>query len=120
MERALADLEVTPPQFSVLTMLAAYPDISNADLARLALLTPQTISVIIVNLERAGLVMRRPHAIHGRIQHLKLSDSGKALLAKCKVRTQAVERELAAGLKSSEELTIKRWLVRVAFGEATE
>lgn len=120
MERALADLEVTPPQFSILTMLAAYPDISNADLARLALLTPQTISVIVANLERTGLVMRRPHAIHGRIQHLKLSDSGKALLAKCRVRTQAVERELATGLKSSEERTIKRWLVRVAFGEATE
>lgn len=30
MERVLADLRVTPPQFSVLTMLAAYPGISNA------------------------------------------------------------------------------------------
>src|SRR5580704_12010022 len=39
MERALADLDVTPPQFMVLTMLAAYPGHSNADLARVALLT---------------------------------------------------------------------------------
>ena len=60
MERALADIGVTPPQFSVLTMLAAYPGHSNADLARIALLTPQTVSVIISNLERMGAVARRP------------------------------------------------------------
>ena len=63
-ELALADLDVTPPQFSVLTMLAAYPGHSNADLARLALLTPQTVSVIVANLERAGSIVRRRHAVH--------------------------------------------------------
>ncbi len=52
MERALADLGVTPPQFAVLTMLKAYPGLSGADLARVALLTPQTVGVIIRNLER--------------------------------------------------------------------
>ena len=48
MERALADLDVTPPQCAVLTMLAAYPGHSNADLARVAVLTPQTISLTVV------------------------------------------------------------------------
>jgi DNA-binding MarR family transcriptional regulator len=28
-------------------------------------LTPQTVSVIIANLERAGSVLRRPHPVHG-------------------------------------------------------
>jgi hypothetical protein len=50
LERALADLGITPPQFVVLTMLRAYPGLSGADLARLALLTPQTVGVIIRNL----------------------------------------------------------------------
>jgi hypothetical protein len=36
MERALADLGVTPPQFAVLTMLKAYPGLSGAELARVA------------------------------------------------------------------------------------
>ena len=120
MERALADLEVTPPQFLVLTMLAAYPGHSNADLARIALLTPQTVSVIVANLERMGAVARRPHAIHGRIQHLELSESGRALLAKCRARAHAVERDLIAGLSSSEEQAMRRWLVRVATGENTK
>jgi DNA-binding MarR family transcriptional regulator len=120
LERALAGLEVTPPQFSVLTMLAAYPGHSNADLARLALLTPQTVSVIVSNLEHMGAVVRRPHAIHGRIQHLRLSESGSALLAECRARAHAVERDLAAGLTSSDEQAIRRWLVRVATGEGTK
>jgi DNA-binding MarR family transcriptional regulator len=118
-ERALADLEVTPPQFSVLTMLAAYPGQSNADLARVALLTPQTVSVIVANLERAGSVTRRPHAIHGRIQHLDLSESGRALLATCRDRVHAIERDLIDGLSPQAEQAVRRWLVRVATAEGT-
>ncbi|MGO9171264.1 MAG: MarR family winged helix-turn-helix transcriptional regulator [Rhodomicrobium sp.] len=117
MERALADLSITPPQFSVLTMLAAYPGHSNAGLARLALLTPQTVSVIAANLERAGLIARRPHAVHGRIQHLDLSETGRSLLAACRERVQAIEGELIEGLPLEEEQAIRRWLVRVAAAE---
>jgi DNA-binding MarR family transcriptional regulator len=116
MERALADLDVTPPQFMVLTMLAAYPGHSNADLARVALLTPQTLSVIVANLERVGAVVRRPHAVHGRIQQLDLSASGRTLLADCRARAHAVERELADGLSRSEQQAIRTWLVRIATG----
>ena len=116
-ELALADLDVTPPQFSVLTMLAAYPGHSNADLARLALLTPQTVSVIVANLERAGSIVRRPHAIHGRIQHLDLSESGNALLATCRARVHAIEHELIDDLAPDEEQAIRRWLVHVATAE---
>ena len=59
LERALADLGVTPPQFAVLTMLKAYPGLSGADLARVALLTPQTVGVIIRNLERDGAIQKK-------------------------------------------------------------
>ena len=117
MERALADIVVTLPQFLVLTMLAAYPGHSNADLARVALLTPQTVSVIVANLERMGALARRPHAVHGRIQHLDLTKLGAALLAECRARAHAVERDLTAGLSASEEQAIRRWLVRVATNE---
>lgn len=58
LERALADLGITPPQFAVLTMLRAYPGLSGAELARVALLTPQTVGVIIRNLERGGAIRK--------------------------------------------------------------
>ncbi|MBW8728889.1 MAG: MarR family transcriptional regulator [Inquilinus limosus] len=113
-ERALADLAVTPAQFTALTMVAAYPGLSSADLARLAVLTPQTVSVIVANLERAGSVLRRPHPVHGRILTVAITDSGQALLARCRERVQVLEKQLAAGLSPEEEAVIRRWLVAVA------
>ncbi|MDE2427851.1 MAG: MarR family transcriptional regulator [Burkholderiales bacterium] len=114
MEKALADIDITPPQFSVLTMLAAYPGLSNADLARLSLLTPQTVSVIVNNLEKSGALSRRPHAVHGRIQHLDITDEGKALLQSCKQRVNQVERELASHLHPDEAAVVRRWLIAIA------
>jgi DNA-binding MarR family transcriptional regulator len=112
--RVLADLDVTPPQFAVMTMIGAYPGVSNADIARLALLTPQTVSVIIANLERAGSVSRRPHEVHGRIKHLELTDSGRVLLGAARKRVHSVEKELADGFTEHEQRALRRWLAGVA------
>ncbi|MBI3444694.1 MAG: MarR family transcriptional regulator [Magnetospirillum sp.] len=114
MERAMADLEVTVPQFVTLTMLVAYPGISNADIARLSMLTPQTVSVIVANLERDGAVTRRPHAVHGRIRHIDVTKAGRDLLARCRQRVQALEQTLMTGLSPDEQAVIRRWLVAVA------
>lgn len=114
MERALSDYGVTPPQFSVMTMLVAYPGISNADIARLSMLTPQTVSVIVGNLERAELIARTPHQVHGRIQQIEVTQNGKDLLAKCRKRVQLLEESLTRGLNARDEITVKRWLASVA------
>jgi DNA-binding MarR family transcriptional regulator len=42
LERSFAEFDITLPQFAILTMFAAYPPLSGADLARLTFLTPQT------------------------------------------------------------------------------
>ena len=84
MDRALADLEVTPPQFAVLTMIVAYPGVSGADLSRLTFLTPQTINVIVRNLVRAGAIEKSAHAAHGRILRLTATARGQALLRRCR------------------------------------
>ncbi|MHB8254775.1 MAG: MarR family winged helix-turn-helix transcriptional regulator [Acidiferrobacter sp.] len=120
MERALADLEVTLPQFSVLTMLVAYPGASGADLARLSLLTPQTMSVIVANLERGGAISRRPHAVHGRIQQIEVTEAGRKLLALCRSRAKAVEDELLAGISQEDQMAVRRWLVKVAVHGSTD
>lgn len=114
MERAMTDVGVTLPQFLVLTMIRAYPGVSNADLARLAMLTPQTVSVIVANLERSGAITRRPHAVHGRIQHIDVTPEGSALLAACRKRSGGIERELLEGFTPEEEQVVRRWLVHAA------
>src|ERR1700710_2263076 len=98
MERALAGLGITTPQFVVLTMLKAYPGLSGADLARVALLTPQTVGVIIRNLERDGAIRKTPHPVHGRVLHWTFTRRGETRLDKCRRHALAIERRLMSGL----------------------
>ena len=114
LERALADLGVTQPQFAVLTMLNAYPGLSGADVARVALLTPQTVGVIIGNLERDGAIQKTPHPVHGRVLQWTLTRRGVGLLDQCRRRVTAVEQRLVAGLSAKAEVTIRRWLSKIA------
>jgi len=114
MEKVLADIDITPPQFSVLTMIVAYPGVSGADLARLTFLTPQTINVIAGNLERDGAIEKTAHATHGRILRLHATPKGRALLKRCRARVVAIDAEVAALLGREEERLVRRWLSAVA------
>src|SRR5215469_11476790 len=96
--RKLADIGVTPPQFLVLTMLDSYPGASGADIARLAQLTPQTVHGIIGNLERARLIGRSPHPVHGWVQVIALTKAGRALLSRCKARAVKADDTLKAAI----------------------
>lgn len=113
MEKALADLDVTPPQFAVLTMIVAYPGASGADLARLTFLTPQTINVIVRNLVRAGLVEKTADAAHGRILRLGATSRGEALLRRCRARVQEIEGLLTGLVDREDEQVVRRWLAAV-------
>jgi DNA-binding MarR family transcriptional regulator len=114
LERALADLGVTPPQFAVLTMLRAYPGLSGADLARVALLTAQTVGVIIRNLERDGAIRKTPHPVHGRVLQWTLTRRGGTLLDKCRRPVKALERRLTDRLTAKAQATVRRWLSQIA------
>ena len=114
LERRLADLGVTPPQFAVLTMLRAYPGLSGADLARVSLLTPQTVGVIMRNLERDGAIRKTQHPVHGRVLQWTLTRRGGALLDQCRRPVQALERRLIAGLGAKAQATVRRWLSKIA------
>lgn len=113
MDEALADLDVTPPQFAVLTMVVNYPGVSGAELARLTFLTPQTINVIVRNLVRAELVEKSADAVHGRILRLHATARGEALLKRCRARVMEVEERLAGLLGRDEERVVRRWLAAV-------
>ncbi|MCJ2122550.1 MarR family winged helix-turn-helix transcriptional regulator [Methylobacterium sp. J-077] len=117
-EQRLSGLGLTLPQFSVLTMLAAYPGHSSADLARLALVTPQTMSVIVANLMKAGLVARTPHRVHGRIQTIALTEAGETMLAAAKKRVYALEADMLAALAPEAQAAIHQWLTRIAQPDA--
>jgi DNA-binding MarR family transcriptional regulator len=95
-------------------MLKAYPGLSGADVALVALLTPQTVGVIIRNLERDGAIRKTPHPGHGRVLQWTLTRRGGTLLAKCRRHAQSVERRFTAGLSAKAQVTVRRWLSKIA------
>src|SRR5438270_493087 len=81
--------------------------------ARLTFLTPQTVGVIIRNLERDGAILMTPHPVHGRIQQWTLTPRGATLLKACRDRVLELEKRLVTGLDGKAEVTVRRWLAGI-------
>jgi len=80
MDRQLKELGLSAPQYAVLASVEVEPGASNAHLARLAFVTPQTMQVMLVKLEEAGFIERLPDTEHGRIQRTTLTPQGSKVL----------------------------------------
>ncbi len=114
LDRALAKEGMTYPQQSALTMIRAYEAISAADLARLTMLTPQTINGIVRALEARGAIRKEPDRVNGRVLRLIITDEGRALNRRCRGLTAPIEAALKTRMDASAESAIRRWLVQVA------
>jgi len=72
------------------------------------------VGVIIGNLERDGAIQKTPHPVHGRVLQWTLTRRGSDLLDQCRRRVATVERRLMTGLSAKAEVTIRRWLSKIA------
>ena len=93
-DKALREVSMTTAQYAALSALEVAPGLSGAELARRSFVTPQTMNVILVNLEAAGLVVRRPHPEHGRVLQAYLTEIGEESLAGAHGLVEAVERRM--------------------------
>ncbi len=102
MDKALREVGMTTAQYAALSALEAVPGLSGAELARRSFVTPQTMNAILVNLEAAGLVVRRPHPEHGRVLQAYLTEVGEESLAGSHGLVGAVERRMLDGLSKDD------------------
>lgn len=114
LDAKLAGLGITAAQNAVLLAIADNPRISNASLARAAFVTPQSMQGILVNLERAGLIVRSPHLIHGRIIMTELTKAGRKAVQAGAIAAEEVERQLLSGLSAQEAKLLGSLLRRCA------
>jgi len=91
-ERVLRDYGLTPAQHSVLAILSDHDEVTSAELARLASVTPQTMISTVGRLEARGLVVRKPHPTHRTLIEISLTAPGAALFE----RADAAAAELDA------------------------
>jgi DNA-binding MarR family transcriptional regulator len=117
-ERLIADLGVTPPQLAALGLVGAHPGLLAADLARKAKLTPQTVSLIVANLRRAGLVREEENSVStaSRARPLVLTVEGEKILRLGRERTEAASARLIEGMRPKREKALRRWLAAIVAG----
>ena len=106
MDGVLRDLGLTTPQYAALSVLGDEPGLSGAALARRCFVTPQTMNQILVNLEAAGLVERRPHPEHGRVLQAYLTKRGEKLVSRAHVKVEAVEERMLEGMSRGDRLRL--------------
>jgi DNA-binding MarR family transcriptional regulator len=100
MAEALRSHDLTVTQFAVLTGLNEEPGLSNADLARRAFVTPQSMHAVLQELERLQFVVRSPHPQHQRVLQAALTGAGRRTLTAAGAAVDAIEEQMLHSLSS--------------------
>ena len=114
-ERGLAEVGMTLPQFNVLMVLAASPSGSlplfelNAQLVS----TPPNTTWLTNRMKELGLVTKKRDADDGRVVLLELTEAGWRALGDAAPLVFDTEKELLSGLTSSEMATLGDLLTRL-------
>jgi DNA-binding MarR family transcriptional regulator len=108
----VAPLGLTVPKYTALSILRDRPGLSNAQMARRSLVTPQSMNEVLAALESEGLVVRSPAANHGRVVELALSERGHEVMAACDRAVTHMENAMLADLDETE----RRRLVEALMG----
>jgi DNA-binding MarR family transcriptional regulator len=98
MADALRAHDLTVTQYAVLIALDEEPGLSNADLARRAFVTPQSMYAVLQELEKLQLVVRSPHPQHQRVLQAALTGAGQRTLASAAAAVDAVEEQMLSKL----------------------
>jgi DNA-binding MarR family transcriptional regulator len=102
--RSLSDLrafELSGPQVIALMTLAHETGLSNAQLARRCLVTPQSMNEVVLELERRKLLTREPDSANQRIRRAHLTRSGQNVIDEWEKRSQ-LEETLLRGFSEQE------------------
>ena len=93
---------LTTSQYTTLSILGTRGGLSNAQLARRAYITPQSMSEVIEALESKGLIARGPHPSHGRALPAVLTRQGRRVLTACNRSVDELEEEMLQDLSANE------------------
>lgn len=110
LEEAIRHAGLTVSQANVLTELAYGKARSNAELARIHSVTPQTMIEILASLERRGLVSRMNRPDSGRAMPAELTREGHSSVLAVHLAMRSVEEKLLSPLSRGDVSRLRRLL----------
>ena len=102
MRNRLAQCGLSVQEYTALSVLGARPGLSNAQLARRSLVTPQSMIEILTRLERRELLAREVDPRHARILRAALTPKGQELLADADQAVAGLQEEILADVPDRE------------------
>jgi DNA-binding MarR family transcriptional regulator len=90
-EDVLEQAKLTLPEFTAMSVLAARPGFSSAQLARRSLITPQAMGKVVIELERRGYIKRPTSSSNGRARGIVLTRKGHTVLTRLHPRIASAE-----------------------------
>lgn len=94
----LKDLNISLPQFTALSVLAAKPNLSNAQLAERSFIKPQSANKILQDLLVNDWIEKTPDPTHGRRILLTVTGKGLEKLAACNQIVEKLEHQMLQGV----------------------
>jgi DNA-binding MarR family transcriptional regulator len=113
MRRRLEPYGLSVPEYTALSILAAVPGLSNAQLARRSLITPPAMLEVLASLERRGLVERHSDPAHARIRRAELTETGMRTLRSSAREIDRLSAQLLEAIPADERDVVRRGLVAV-------
>lgn len=108
------DNDITVPEYHLLLATSDDRGRSNAEIARLMFVTPQSANRVLAALERRGFVVRAGEVSRGRTRNTVLTPSGRAVLESCTSRIAVIEARVMASLEDDQRNVILPALLRAA------
>lgn len=102
---------LTTLQYTTLSVLGGRGELSNAQLARRAYMTPQSMSEVIEALEQKGLIERSPSPNHRRVMPAALTAKGRRVLRECDAVVDEFEARMLAGLTARQAQSLRSGLI---------
>lgn len=102
MRRDLAEWSLSVPEFTALSILKRRSGLSNAQLARRTMVTPQSMIEILAGLESRQLVERTVDPNHGRILRSELTREGERLVIAALQKIEEIQEQLLDGVPEDQ------------------
>lgn len=109
----MAVYDLRPVDFSVVSLIVHNPGITSRQLCSTLGVLPPNLVGMVNQLEKRGLIAKRPHPSDGRATGLHPTASGQALMQEAEKTALELEIEATSGLSAAERKTLIRLLKKV-------